>query len=885
MATVEDLIKDVERGELMLPEFQRGYVWSRDQVKKLVESVYRTRPTGHFLIWHAYGEVLVRGAAASPAHVKKLLLLDGQQRLTSLFVLFRGVAPPFYEGEHLFFDLRFNVATETFEFWNKTRMSGDPAWISVPDFLKEGTNGLLRRLGSLPPADRELLEANLERIGRLDDIRKYPYHIDELKDDSLELEDVVTIFNNVNSSGTTLEQTDLALAQVTTIWPEGRAILRDFKNKMQHEGFGIDLMLLLRATLAVAGVPIKFRPGSLKDISKANLQTAWGKVETGAEELINVLRRVAFVDSIDDLRPVLPVVPLLVHLARTGGHFHSDVERDRFLRWMFLAMIWGRYTGQTETRLQRDLNLLSEKDPAQHLVGEILADRGRVRLEPSDLAEKTATSALYRFAYIVARARGAQDWFTGTPLYSKSLGRSNGLESHHIFPRDVLTKAGYVSREQKRLVNEVANRAFLTQRANRTISNKPPSKYLPKVVQNYSKVLTQQSVPHTNDLWTPTAFEEFLAQRRRMLARSMNGFLDRLAHIEDQQSSLDPYERIRALIESKESDRVEFKSSLRWDREMSKVNKSLEKSVCKTVAAFLNRRGGTLLIGVADDGEVGGLEADYETLRRPGRDGFEAHLLQILSTAVGEAAVSLVSTTFHLLDGRDVCQIQVGTADDAVYYREGDTETFYLRIGNASRQLSVHEAVRYITSHWHGADTYEPTPEVEPADTHDQEAEDGRYSPGAGAFLAAVAASGASAEVREEVDRLTAWAVKLEGRGHAVLESGLGTTGQSLIVGVADGDASMVTVGHYGEVALYFYRGVIERRAAPYVARIQTLISPIQLGQGRKVTRIPDTLLALLADAYAFAADLEDDQVAELDVVVNQHLPVGLAEDLPGGPA
>ena len=108
--SIQDLLSQISRDEILLPEFQRGYVWNKDQVRGLMQSLYRKHPTGHLLIWRTYKPSLVRGGEAlHDGH--SLLLLDGQQRLTTLYVLFKGAAPKFYEGESLFFNLYFNMQT------------------------------------------------------------------------------------------------------------------------------------------------------------------------------------------------------------------------------------------------------------------------------------------------------------------------------------------------------------------------------------------------------------------------------------------------------------------------------------------------------------------------------------------------------------------------------------------------------------------------------------------------------------------------------------------------------------------------------------------------------------------------------------------------------
>ena len=134
-----------------------------------MQSLYRKHPTGHLLIWKTYKPSRVRGAEARK-NGHSLLLLDGQQRLTSLHVLFEGEAPPFYEGESLFFDLYFNIQTEEFRFWQKSLMEKNPAWISVHEFLSQGLGVMLENLDRLEDEQRELTQKNLGRLSRLDQI-------------------------------------------------------------------------------------------------------------------------------------------------------------------------------------------------------------------------------------------------------------------------------------------------------------------------------------------------------------------------------------------------------------------------------------------------------------------------------------------------------------------------------------------------------------------------------------------------------------------------------------------------------------------------------------------------------------------------------------------
>ena len=161
--SIQSLLNEIRRGNILLPEFQRGYVWNRNQVRGLMQSLYRRHPTGHVLTWRTHKPSLVRGGEAlRDGH--SLLLLDGQQRLTSLYVLFQGKAPPFYEGEDLFFNLYFNVQTEEFRFWQKMRMANNPAWIGVHEFLRQGLNDVQERLGDLDEEKQAVFQRNLARL-------------------------------------------------------------------------------------------------------------------------------------------------------------------------------------------------------------------------------------------------------------------------------------------------------------------------------------------------------------------------------------------------------------------------------------------------------------------------------------------------------------------------------------------------------------------------------------------------------------------------------------------------------------------------------------------------------------------------------------------------
>ena len=155
-----------------------------------------------------------------------------------------------------------------------------------------------------------------------------------------------------------------------------------------------------------------------------------------------------------------------------------------------------------------------------------------------------------------------------------------------------------------------------------------------------------------------------------------------------------------SIIHNGEGESQEFKSSLRWNYQSKKTDKQIELAVIKTIAGFMNNQAGTLLIGVNDQGEVLGLSNDYRTLKKKNRDGFEQHLMTLISLKIGADLCPLVHVLFQNYHEQDVCRVIIEPSPRPVYVKVDDDEKYYLRTGNATRELTVHEAIEHIPSHW-----------------------------------------------------------------------------------------------------------------------------------------------------------------------------------------
>ena len=155
-------------------------------------------------------------------------------------------------------------------------------------------------------------------------------------------------------------------------------------------------------------------------------------------------------------------------------------------------------------------------------------------------------------------------------------------------------------------------------------------------------------------------------------------------------------ESLESLIRVGESERLEFKSSLRWDGKQGRVNKSLELVIAKTLCGMMNHQGGILLIGVSDDGRIPGIEKDLETLRRSDVDGFEQRLVTLATTYLGGRHVKGIRTRFLQSSARTVAMVRVETRPEPVYCQDGNSHRYFVRAGNLTQELDTQEAVAHI---------------------------------------------------------------------------------------------------------------------------------------------------------------------------------------------
>jgi len=293
------------------------------------------------------------------------------------------------------------------------------------------------------------------------------------------VDDAIDVFDRVNSLGTPLSEADLALAHITGKWPQARQVMKDKISELKTRHFAFDLTFMARCLTGVVNGRALFE--TIHQTPADELQQGWALLTRILDYLVTLLPGHANIHSTEDLNTTNILVPAVVYLARHDVKFESDRTMRHFIHWMYAASTWARYTSQTDQRLDHDIAIIQRSDsPWRELVDVIIDQRGRIEVKASDLEGRATQHPLYRMTYVLAKSQGAIDWFNGIPL-DVSSGGSYAIHSHHIFPKSLLysERGGYTPENHlhKKIVNEIANRAFLTDPSNISLGNVEPSRY------------------------------------------------------------------------------------------------------------------------------------------------------------------------------------------------------------------------------------------------------------------------------------------------------------------------------------------------------------------------------------------------------------------------
>jgi len=318
---ISQILDKIDENQLFVPAFQREYVWKRDDAKRLIDSLIKQFPTGTLLTWETNNPPELKGKwKYNPKQGTIKLILDGQQRITTLYMLIRGVIPPFYTQADITHDTRglhVNLETLELQYYKKTTMEKDPLWINITDILQRNTR------------DRDvikMIKANGRDINNeFEDKICDNYRAIELipEREFLEqpipvkasLKEAINIFYIVNASGVNLTEAELALAQITGYWPKARERFKAKLSQLKQQGFIFNLDFIIYTLLGIL-----YHMGS--DMTKLHgednlrsLQKTWEKLETNIlDYVINIIKTHAFVDHTKEINSVYALVPIIVYV-------------------------------------------------------------------------------------------------------------------------------------------------------------------------------------------------------------------------------------------------------------------------------------------------------------------------------------------------------------------------------------------------------------------------------------------------------------------------------------------------------------------------------------------------------------------------------------------
>lgn len=491
---VKQLIDDYRMGRIVIPEFQRDYVWKKSKAPKLIDSLYRGFPISSLLLWQSSEET--RSRRRDPRPTRSALmnwLIDGQQRVITLARTLGGD-----EG----IEVVFNPREDMFRLANAATRN-DQNWVRIADLWDDEIYRQLRRNldGS---RSTELREAKFEKVRRILD---YEIPLVRMVDHSFK--DAVHAFERINTLGIRLKTEDIESANVAA---RHSGFIADevapFLEKLRQQGFNrLNIMHLFRACSFVAKPDGRSRT-PLHELEKREVLSAWKHTQRATEQAIGLIRSELGLVNMDILWSGSLVVPIIVLCAKL-----SPRQRDSrgLVAWLALAALLHRYSGSSETALDQDLRACRDADPIGSLLKNLRQDRDPLGAVPSDFSGALADRSGLLALYIACMFRGVLDFYSGAKVLMQS-----GVDRHHILPRAQFPeKYRYTS-------DNVANIAFIVGDINKSIGQTGPEVYLNRIGH---RVLKSQCIPLDKELWRIDYAPEFWAARRELLAASFNEFL------------------------------------------------------------------------------------------------------------------------------------------------------------------------------------------------------------------------------------------------------------------------------------------------------------------------------------------------------------------------
>lgn len=749
--SLSTLVEEIDRGEIALPDIQRPFVWKATKVRDLFDSMYKGFPIGHLLFWGTGAEA---GARRIGTHqheaAPRLMIVDGQQRLTSLYAVLTG--KPIVRDDYSTARIRIAFRPSDGSF-----AVSDAAVERAPDFIPDVSilwqgvararkvREFLKRLevskGELEQAERDHLE---ESIDRLYDLRNYPFKVMELGPD-VDEEQVADVFVRINSEGVRLGQADFILTLMSVWWEAGREQLEQFARDARLRPQGpspanpfiepsADQMLRVIAGLALRRGRLRYVyqvlrgkdletgeiSATIREQQFAALQTAQSAALdlTNWHEFLKAVRRAGYRSgSMISSENNLMFSYLMYLVGKTDHGIGRRDLRELIAQWFFMTSLTGRYTGNFESQVEQDLRRVEEaetEDDFAKVLHSIIdtaltGDYWTIQL-PSSLETSSAygpTVFAYHASLVLLNARALfSPLHLGELLDPSAHAPRAAVERHHLFPKEYLKRIGFEKTVQR---NQMANYAFVEWPDNAAIGDSPPAEYFPPLfAELYAKEQEEARFWHAlPEGWETMQYEEFLPERRRLIADVVRAAFQKLRTGElpfddgDSTGEQRPYElSLDELLSGLETERLEFKASAYYSYRPNIPERVVLESVVKTVAGFLNAGGGVLAIGVGDDGEPLGIEPDLDR-KKMDADQYVNSLTNAFEHRLGSLAAAKTRVEIQQAEGTSICLVHVPPAPEPVYANVAKGgSVFYLRVNNSTRVLEGPDLVNYVRDRW-----------------------------------------------------------------------------------------------------------------------------------------------------------------------------------------
>lgn len=757
------LIESIKSGAYQLPDFQRGWVWDDEHVRSLLVSIGRSFPIGAVMTLETGGDVQlqvrpIENVVLDREVEPEQLILDGQQRLTSLTQVL-ALDGPVKTRDHKKQEVERYYYIDIMKALQSDDL--DEAFYAVgKDKIRRKNFGRDIDLDlSTPEKEVEQMQFPCNQIFDYDqwqdicyeqgkyadfkDFRKkvldafshYNVPIIALNKDTSK-EAVCVVFEKVNTGGVSLTAFELITA---TFAAEGYNLREDWfgdKRKgivgridrlKEHKLLGgvLSTDFLQAITLLVSyernlqarseGVPDTQLPGiSCKRKTMLNLKLDqykdWAdQLEAALVRVAKFLKKESF-PSRRELPYRTQLVPLAAIMTRLGDRWLEPKVNQRLSEWYWCGVMGELYGSAIENRFANDIEdfFVWMEDETQKPRTIFDASFQPERLQTL----RTRNSAAYKGLHVLTLRSGAQDFFWKAGV--EELDRmGESLDIHHIFPKKWCKDRGIDSR----IWDSAVNKTPISFKANRKIGGAAPSDYIQKIQKDAQVGLSDEKMDcilesHMIDPGTFRSddFYQFIQRRSRELSdliytamgKGESAAPDLVLFGLDSEEEL--AKRIEAKIAEGETSMGEFKSTLRWNVKAAMVDKKMEEIILKSIAALSNAYGGTLFIGVRDDGEILGLDSDYATLKEPNKDRFELHLRELINAAYGaNFAASQLEVIFPVKDEKEFCQIDVKRGKEPLYSQVSGKEKnapkmekFFVRSGNSSRELPIDEIPKYV---------------------------------------------------------------------------------------------------------------------------------------------------------------------------------------------